>query len=753
MYFYLQLPGIDLESELKQPGTNEEEDPVVREGTEEGEEGEEEARLNPKKPSDTDDDDEEPPPPYTTYDPQELKSDESKKSGGGASSESQSQEGVAEGEEPGTSGGSVGVRVSEGSAGSPNEHPKLVPGPSLGFQVQQPIPVPSITRNVDPESDPRTQGVRKLVTPFSESESDQSSQPTVPSSPPPLSPPLSPPDLPSSQASSPEKGRDHHDLSEMTRITPEDEARLQRQQDPAHNLPAATPPLLPHPLLLSASSDNSHTASSESNTTLVNSQGQPSQTELGVVDSNTTITSSSNQSKSQPSSQPATSSVSTSSSGGGGLKLTSFLHKGKGKGKKNEKSSKGGSSDTKTKEKSHRKGKEKAKESAQNESSHASPKSGSKKSRGSAKDQVASAMLLDRNNTPQSPQGHYALRVGGYASTQALGNSQESFLEGLSPELSDYGDHSNELDTTPREAKILRAGYSIGLSIDFDDKNSCIVVKSVSKGGAVGRDGRIRVGDRIEAINGKTLAGQSLTRAKAILKRASKSDEICITYLPAPGPAQFALPLSSSANQQPQEKHQQKEKPSPQTIPASQTLPTPQKQDAYYSIASMAAPLREQQDLPPGPPAAQGGPPQGPGPGGPMQLQSMAPQQQQMQTLPPHMIQQQGGAVQQWGQMEGVSPYHNTGMQHHIQPQGYYNQRPTREEQMGKLPPPYLFPHQAQVPPQAAAGPGRMMVAPPPPPPGQSPYGAMVASSQAPPPQMSWSLQQQQIAPQGKLVM
>ena len=107
-------------------------------------------------------------------------------------------EGVAEGEEPGTSGSSVGVRVSEGSAGSPNEHPKLVPGPSLGFQVQQPIPVPSITGNVDLESDPRTQGGRKLVTPFSESESDQSSQPTVPSSPPPLSPPLSPPDLPSS---------------------------------------------------------------------------------------------------------------------------------------------------------------------------------------------------------------------------------------------------------------------------------------------------------------------------------------------------------------------------------------------------------------------------------------------------------------------------------------------------------------------------------------------------------------------------
>ena len=62
---------------------------------------------------------------------------------------------------------------------------------------------------------------------------------------------------------------------------------------------------------------------------------------------------------------------------------------------------------------------------------------------------------------------------------------RRAFWRVYRPELSDYGDHSNELDTT----KILCAGYSVGLSIDFDDKNSCIVVKSVSKGGAVGRDG------------------------------------------------------------------------------------------------------------------------------------------------------------------------------------------------------------------------------------------------------------------------
>lgn len=681
-----------MESEVK-PLSNEE-DPVIRELVDEPDEGEDEARLKQKKPSDTDDDDEEPPPPYTTYDPQEEKSDDSKKSGGASS----------EGCEESVAGREEQVTTTQDTVSDTNllkEHPKLIPGPSLGFQVQPVTSVKSSAQqqNGDPELDVGTEGTVASPRSPSESEAEDSSRPATSS-------PLSPADL--SRISSPEKGRT---LSEMTMITPEDEARV----------------ILHHEAQLTASSSSvggaegggggdggidSRTASSDSNTTLVNSQSQQSQPEL-TLDSNTTITSSSDQSGSQP----VPGSSSSSSSGGGGLRLTSFLPRGKGKGKKHDKGSKLGSSDLKLKEKGHKKSKDKAKESAPPEQSHASLKHSAKKGKEKGKDAgaAATAATLEQNHTPQSPQAHRytPLKVGGgYSSLQqqVLGNSQESFMDGLSPELSDYGDHSNEVDTAPREAKILRAGYNVGLNIDVDDKNSCTIVKSVAKGGAVGRDGRIRVGDRIEAINGKMLTGLSLNRAKGILKRAAKSDEICIMYSPAPGPAQFSLPLSAAG----QEKARKS---------ASDKVGIPH--NPYYSMASMAAPLRVQDSstLP-----SHGV--------GNIQMTPLPPQ---VQTLPPHMIQQGAGpgSVQQWPtQMEGVSPFHS-GSMHHL-PQGYYSQRPMVEDQMGKPPPPYLFPHQPPPPPPPAGPPGRMIA-------GQSPYGPMVGSGQAPPPpQMAWPLQQQQ---------
>lgn len=265
-----------------------------------------------------------------------------------------------------------------------------------------------------------------------------------------------------------------------------------------------------------------------------------------------------------------------------GLKLTSFLHKGKGKAKKHDKSSKLGASDLKSKDKSHKKSKDKAKGSHEQNHVTQSPKQSSGKK---SKDKGKNLGAPERNLTPQSPQS--TLKVG--SSSQTLGNSQESFVDGLSPELSDCGDHSSEVDTTPREARILRAGYDIGLSISVDNKNNCIVVKSVSSNGAVGRDGRIRGGDRVEAINGKMLTGLSLNHAKGILKRAAKSDEICIAYSPSPSPAQFSLSSLPASQDKSRKSTPQENKPAPHS------------QNELYSIASMAAPLHNQDSsIPPG---------------------------------------------------------------------------------------------------------------------------------------------------------
>lgn len=122
-----------------------------------------------------------------------------------------------------------------------------------------------------------------------------------------------------------------------------------------------------------------------------------------------------------------------------------------------------------------------------------------------------------------------------YVQSQATVSSQESGLEGLSPEMSDYGEHSNDAESESREIKIRKGNLSLGMNLASDDKNACIVVKNVASNGAVGRDGRIRVGDRIVTINGKSLDGVSLAKAKSVLKRASsKSEELTITYVPAP---------------------------------------------------------------------------------------------------------------------------------------------------------------------------------------------------------------------------
>ena len=675
--YTLQLSGADMECEVK-PLSNEEEEegeePVARE-----EEPEDEPHLKEKKPSDSDDDDEEPPPPYTPHDPQEEKSDDDSKKTQGASGEGCEESGaVGEGAIP---IGQLSDLPSELAARSDqdggssllSDHPKLIPEPSLGFQVQAPS---DSTVHQQSEGLDAARVVEKPASnSTSDSESDASSRPATTS-------PLSPAEL--SRISSPEKGRT---LSEMTRITPEDEARVVETQ------------------LTSSIPGDSRTASSDSNTTLVNSQSQQSQSELTVAESSTTVTtSSSEQSNSQSNSQPVASSPvppsGGGSSGGGGLK--SFL-KGKGKGRKPKSSG----LEPKSKEKAHRKGKHKDSESSHTPNSPSQSSTGKK-----GKEKVKDAAPSERNSTPQSPQGN--LKVSSYAA-QGLGNSQESFVDGLSPELSDYGDHSNEVpDYLPREARILRAGYVIGLSIDLDDKN-CVVVKSVSSSGAVGRDGRIRVGDRIEAINGKALAGVTLNRAKGILKRASKSDEICVTYSPAPGPtaAQFSptLPPSTAT--------QEKQLPRKAASMPGKVGSAPKQHNPYYPIATMASQLHDQQESAVPGPQASGG----------MPMQSLPPQ---VQGLPTHLM-QQPGSVPQWP-MEGVSPYHS-GSMHHLPPQlqGFYGQR-SREG--NPPPPPYLFHHQG---PSVRAAPTIMA--------GQPAYAGHTPS------QMSWSLQQQQMAaPQGIVI-
>ena len=513
------------------------------------EEGEDVARFKKKKPSETDDDDDEPPPPYTENDPQDLKLE------------------LKGDPQEGGTGGKGPPRDSDGHL---LEQPTLETNENLGTQVQRELEANSSMHDIDTE--------RESV---SNSDLDSESRPpTTASSRSPAS---------RSRISSPEHGKS---LSDLTRITPEDEALLNQHKSAS-----------PSSQHLNLPQDDQLDSQYSSDTTLVNSESQPSQPEVGP-DSNTSVISSSSAS------------------------TTPKVTKGGSKDNRNHKDETGSSSKTKTKKK-------KMIELKSRE------KGNRKFMKGKNKEKVQKSQAPRSPLEKQTPA--HSLTVNYALSQASFTNSQESFLDGLSPEFSDGGDHSNEMESEPREIKIsIRKGHSPGMHLTLDESNNYIIVKSVSSSGAIGKDGRIRVGDRIDAINGKCLTGLSLVKVKNILKRASsKTEELIIVY--APAPQSFMLHSSSY------------DKPMGRTPSGNAGM-------LHGSAAQQSYQTSQATQMPqPG-------------------IQIISPQ-----STMSHMMQ----APPQWP-MEGVSPYHpaniagigTMGMQ-----SGYYsNSKPP--------PPPYMYPHQ-----------------------------------------------------------
>lgn len=65
-----------------------------------------------------------------------------------------------------------------------------------------------------------------------------------------------------------------------------------------------------------------------------------------------------------------------------------------------------------------------------------------------------------------------------------------------------------------RILKIIFFRVVLGLTLKGDEDGCGCVVKSVLKGGAVGLDGRIGVGDHIVAVNDESMIGLSGHRAR-----------------------------------------------------------------------------------------------------------------------------------------------------------------------------------------------------------------------------------------------
>ena len=535
---------------------------------------EEEGEDEKKKKPDTDDD--EPPPPYSKDDPQDDKNDDAP----------QDDEGVAE---------------------ATNAQPKLDTGEQTEQAIEQP-PQPAQMETMQNTLDTHL--------------NDDIDYPHM-DTPSPVSPtsPISPALL--SRISSPPKG---HSLSDLTRIKPEDGVFLSQPVMPTQRCSSTD-------YRRESTNEFSHESLSSSDNTIVNSQSQPSQSELGPE---STCTATSGNLSHEYNSTPVYVSSPSSDMGQRSIKVS-----------KNSEMKKVKSKDKRTKGK--RQISREYKDPLTNDSYPSTP----------------TQENLSVNYS--SPQG-------------VLGSSQESSscFENLSPEQSDVGEHLSEADTEPREIRIRKSGSGYGINLTYDEKSSCIVVKSLSSNGAVGRDGRIRAGDRITAINGKSLAGLNVNKAKGILKRAStRSQELIIAYTPAPQLHNYILPSMGG--------NQYMNTPGTRSSISEGIVPTPQTN--YYP-----SPMQ----------GAQSG----------LQMHPvMAPGPQYPHGMLPGM----------W-HMDGAPTYHSPGVPPPaLNVQGGYF--PQYEEQMSKPPPPpYVFPH------QPGPSPAQPMLSQ-----GPHPYPTQ-------PPQQSWNL-------------
>jgi multiple PDZ domain protein len=114
----------------------------------------------------------------------------------------------------------------------------------------------------------------------------------------------------------------------------------------------------------------------------------------------------------------------------------------------------------------------------------------------------------------------------------------------VSEQMNELESHHQLVDKV-NEIVIHKGNTGLGLSVSRTETSDGVIVRSVLKGGAVGRDGRLVVGDRIIAVNGESLEGCTSAKARALLRRSSlRGDGIRITYCRREGSGSPEPPLS-----------------------------------------------------------------------------------------------------------------------------------------------------------------------------------------------------------------
>nr|XP_020041623.1 multiple PDZ domain protein isoform X9 [Castor canadensis] len=95
-----------------------------------------------------------------------------------------------------------------------------------------------------------------------------------------------------------------------------------------------------------------------------------------------------------------------------------------------------------------------------------------------------------------------------------------------------------------RTITIAKGNSSLGMTVSANKDGSGMVVRSIIRGGAISRDGRISVGDCVLSINEESTISLTNAQARAMLRRHSLiGPDIKITYVPAEHLEEFRISL------------------------------------------------------------------------------------------------------------------------------------------------------------------------------------------------------------------
>ncbi|KAK6188757.1 hypothetical protein SNE40_004870 [Patella caerulea] len=122
--------------------------------------------------------------------------------------------------------------------------------------------------------------------------------------------------------------------------------------------------------------------------------------------------------------------------------------------------------------------------------------------------------------------------------------------------------------------KIKKGNDQLGMTVESVDKGANgTVIRSITKGSAVSKDGRLLPGDYIVSINNESMRKITNAQARAILRRASLlSTDISITYISGPDAANHRETMSNQGTANSPSHHSSMPSPNPSLSPSSAML-------------------------------------------------------------------------------------------------------------------------------------------------------------------------------------